>query len=200
MGLVPKDRLVTIASPRGTRSATPTRQAVSVEEARMIRSLDSVEIERVLRAEVVGRIGCHAGGRTYVVPVSYPYEAGAIYTHSRDGLKVQMMRQNSAVCFEVDHVEDLVNWHSAICWGTYGELRGAEANYGLDLLRDRLAERLPRELLHGVLAAEETTDGYAIPVVFRINLAETTGREERLHWELLPKSQLPKKESAEASA
>jgi len=36
----------------------------------MIRPLANDEIERVLRAGVVGRIGCHADGRTYVVPVS----------------------------------------------------------------------------------------------------------------------------------
>ena len=37
----------------------------------MIRVLAGVEVERVLRAEVVGRIGRQAGSRTYVVPVCY---------------------------------------------------------------------------------------------------------------------------------
>ncbi|HEX8967328.1 MAG TPA: pyridoxamine 5'-phosphate oxidase family protein [Chloroflexota bacterium] len=151
----------------------------------MIRALAPEEIERVLRAEVVGRIGCHAEGRTYVVPVAYVYDEGAIYAHSRDGMKVHMMRQNPAVCFEVDHVEDLLNWDSAICWGTFQELDGAEAERGLNLLRERLRQRMPRLSEHGTLAAEET-DGPSPPVVFRVNLTETSGREERLYWELLP--------------
>ncbi|HEY1296825.1 MAG TPA: pyridoxamine 5'-phosphate oxidase family protein [Chloroflexota bacterium] len=151
----------------------------------MIRALAGEEIERVLRAETVGRIGCHAGDRTYVVPVSYAYEDGAIYAHSAHGQKIDMMRQNTIVCFEVDHVEDLVNWNSAICWGTFEELKGPEAERALHMLRARLEKDLPRVLEHGELAAEAAADG-GQPVVYRIRLTETSGREERLHWELLP--------------
>ena len=41
----------------------------------MLGSLSSKEIEDLLEAEVVARLGCHADGRTYVVPVSYTYDA-----------------------------------------------------------------------------------------------------------------------------
>ena len=70
----------------------------------MIRALARDEIERVLQAQAVGRIGCHANGRTYVVPVSYVYDNGAIYAHSADGQKIRMMRRNPNVFFEVEHV------------------------------------------------------------------------------------------------
>jgi nitroimidazol reductase NimA-like FMN-containing flavoprotein (pyridoxamine 5'-phosphate oxidase superfamily) len=80
----------------------------------MIRALESEEVERVLRTEIVGRIGCHAGDRTYIVPVSYVYQDGSVYAHSSYGQKIEMMRENPEVCFEVDHVEDLGNWNSAI--------------------------------------------------------------------------------------
>jgi nitroimidazol reductase NimA-like FMN-containing flavoprotein (pyridoxamine 5'-phosphate oxidase superfamily) len=151
----------------------------------MIRALASEEIDRVLRAQIVGRIGCHTAGQTYVVPVCYAYESNAIYAHSRHGLKIDMMRQNPYVCFEVDHVEDLVNWDSAICWATYEELSGADAEHGLELIRERIEERLPRVVENGVLAAEEA-DGGEEPIVFRLNVTEASGREERLYWELLP--------------
>jgi nitroimidazol reductase NimA-like FMN-containing flavoprotein (pyridoxamine 5'-phosphate oxidase superfamily) len=151
----------------------------------MIRVLATEEVERVLQVGTVGRIGCYAGGRTYVVPVSYVYHEGAIYAHSAYGQKIAMMRETPNVCFQVDCIEDLVNWTSAICWGTYEELQGEAANAGLELLREHLRSALPRVLEHGRLAAEEA-DGGETPVVFRINLAEMSGREERLHWELLP--------------
>jgi nitroimidazol reductase NimA-like FMN-containing flavoprotein (pyridoxamine 5'-phosphate oxidase superfamily) len=151
----------------------------------MIRALAGEEIERVLKAEAVGRIGCHVGDETYVVPVSYVYQDVCIYAHSAPGQKIEMMRQNPRVCFEVDHVEDLANWTSVICWGTYRELSGEEAERALARLRKRLTEVLPRVIDHGRLAAEEA-DGSEKPVVFCINVAEASGREERLHWELLP--------------
>ena len=151
----------------------------------MTRVLATDEIERVLRSQQVGRVGCHADGRTYVVPISYVYDHGAIYAHAADGQKIRMMRQNPAVCFEVDHVEDLVNWSTAICWGTYEKLGGEAAEHGLALLRERLARELPRILEHGKLAAEQSLGGEP-PIVFRINVSETSGREERLYWDLLP--------------
>ena len=93
------------------------------------------------------------------------------------------MRQNPSVCFEVDHVEDLVNWYSVVCRGEYEELYGEQAEHGLEALRERLQEVLPRRGDHG-LAADKVAGGS--PVVFRINLSDASGREERLQWELLP--------------
>ena len=151
----------------------------------MIRSLAPEEIERVLHAEVVGRIGCAEAGQPYVVPVSYAYAEGAIYGHSGDGQKIRTMRQNPQVCFEVDHVEDLVNWHSVICTAVYEELEGEQARRGLDLLRGVLRDRIPRELAHGRVAAADNVST-ASPVIFRLKIQSFSGREERLYWELLP--------------
>jgi nitroimidazol reductase NimA-like FMN-containing flavoprotein (pyridoxamine 5'-phosphate oxidase superfamily) len=154
----------------------------------MIRALAGEEIERVLRAEVVGRIGCHAGNRTHVVPVCYVYHEGSVYGHSAYGQKIDIVRQNPMVCFEVDRVEDLVNWSSAICWGTYEELEGLEAEHATHMPRRRLQQVLPRVLEHGELAAEAVAGGGAA-VVYRIRFSDMSGREERLHWELLPVAQ-----------
>ena len=49
----------------------------------MLGELDAEQIEELLRAEVLGRIGCHADGRTYVVPVTFAYDGECVYGHSR---------------------------------------------------------------------------------------------------------------------
>ena len=134
---------------------------------------------------MVGRIGCHEDGRTYVVPVCYVYHDGAIYAHSTYGQKIEMMRRNPSVCFEVEHIEDLVNWTSAICLGTYEELNGADVERGLRLLSQHLQDHLPRVFEHGEPVGEAAV-GTGKPLVFCIKLSEISGREERLHWELLP--------------
>jgi nitroimidazol reductase NimA-like FMN-containing flavoprotein (pyridoxamine 5'-phosphate oxidase superfamily) len=148
----------------------------------MIRFLAIEEIERVLRAEAVGRLACAAYGRPYVVPVSYVYRDGAIYGHAAEGLKVHMMRANPSVCFEVDHIEDLANWHSVVGWGRYEELHGQDAQDGLQALREGLQGRLPGLTPHQTLATNAPAPE---PIVFRIRLTEVSGREERLYWELL---------------
>ena len=68
----------------------------------MLGELTSDQIEHLLHSEVVGRIGCHAAGRTYVVPVNYAYDGEFLYGHAADGMKLQMMRENPELCFEVD--------------------------------------------------------------------------------------------------
>ena len=45
----------------------------------MLGTLDAARIEALLGEEVVGRIGCHAEGRTYVVPITYVYADGCVY-------------------------------------------------------------------------------------------------------------------------
>ncbi|MGZ4558151.1 MAG: pyridoxamine 5'-phosphate oxidase family protein [Mycobacteriaceae bacterium] len=104
----------------------------------MLGELNGQQIENVLHAEVIGRIGCHVDGRTYIVPITYAYDGTSIYGHSAAGLKVKMMRANPSVCFEVEHVDDLANWSSVIAWGSFEELQGDAATSGMQTLLDRL--------------------------------------------------------------
>jgi len=62
----------------------------------------------VLTSQLIGRIGCHADNVTYVVPVSYVYDGDSIYSHTHEGMKINMMRENPDVCFEADKHEDTV--------------------------------------------------------------------------------------------
>ena len=48
----------------------------------MIGKLNNEEIEEFLKENVLGRIGCHDKGKTYVVPVSYVYDGKYIIVHS----------------------------------------------------------------------------------------------------------------------
>ncbi len=150
----------------------------------MIGELTESQIDRLLHAEVVGRVGCHAEGRTYVVPVTYAYDGKAIYSHTREGMKVEIMRRNPAVCFEVDHMENMANWQSAIVQGTYQELAGEEAWQALRLLTDRLLPVVASESGapgHELLFSEVHRQGRENPpaVVYRITIHEKTGRFEK---------------------
>jgi len=146
----------------------------------MLGELSREQIEEVLRSEVVGRIGCHSDGRTYVVPITYAYADGAIYGHSAVGLKIRMMRQSPSVCFEVDHMDDMANWRSVIAWGRFEELRGEAAERGMRILLDRLRPLITSESstpTHGTSHAADTAGHTA--VLYRIALEEKTGRYEK---------------------
>jgi nitroimidazol reductase NimA-like FMN-containing flavoprotein (pyridoxamine 5'-phosphate oxidase superfamily) len=140
----------------------------------VIGQLDEEEIDAVLKSQVVGRIGVHADGRTYVVPVSYVYDGDAVYLHSPDGLKVRMMRAAPEVCFQVDDIDDLANWRSVIAWGRFEELTGDLAKAAIRLLFARLAPLSASETAGA--AAHVPGGGAGVP--YRIRLVERTGRYE----------------------
>ena len=150
----------------------------------MLGKLGPEEIEQLLASEITGRIGCHADGRTYVVPITYAYKSGNVYCHSAEGRKVGMMRKHPDVCFEIDRVEDMGNWMSVIAEGLFHELGGREALEAMDVLIARFAEieraqePHPSYVLRASEAESPRADGRPI-VLFRIQLGEKTGRFER---------------------
>ncbi len=151
----------------------------------MLGEMTNEQIERLLRSEMIGRIGCYSGGKVYVVPVTYAYDGGFVYAHSGEGRKVQMMRQNPQVCFEVEHIDNMANWQSVIVDGTFEELVGEEASRAMELLMERFLPFMgaTSETL-SVSHPAENESGHAVKsgnhqaVVYRIRLAERTGRYE----------------------
>jgi len=139
----------------------------------MLGKLTQDQIEQVLHAEVIGRIGCHSEGLTYVVPVTFAYDGQRIIVHSAEGMKLQMMRSNPSVCFQVDQIQDMANWRSVILWGEFRELEDIEAAQGMGLLIERIR----------VLNSDETSyyqaKGPMKATVYEIRIGQKTGRYEK---------------------
>jgi nitroimidazol reductase NimA-like FMN-containing flavoprotein (pyridoxamine 5'-phosphate oxidase superfamily) len=146
----------------------------------MLGELSTTEIEKILERALVGRIGCVANGKPYVVPVTYAYYAGAVYVYSVEGMKVRAMRASPEVCFQVDEIDDLTNWRSVIAWGRFEELAGADADEALHRLVDRLMPVVTSETARPKAAPAKAETPVSRPtVVYRIVLREKTGRFER---------------------
>jgi len=79
------------------------------------------EIEQFLACARVGRLGvCLEDGSPYVVPVGFAYADGKIFFHTcNKGLKMDALRRNPNVCFEVDEaLSDASMFKSVIVFGT----------------------------------------------------------------------------------
>ncbi len=88
---------------------------------------DPAVIGDILNRAVVCRLGLCDGGRPYVVPVSFGFDDGALYFHTApDGRKIDIMRRNPRVCFEVDVDVKLVTHPRKACRWTflYGSVIG----------------------------------------------------------------------------
>lgn len=149
----------------------------------MLGKLTESQITHVLQSQIIGRIGCCVEGEIYVVPVTYVFHEGYIYAHSKEGRKVQMMRMNPDVCFQVDAMENMTNWRSVIVWGQYEELKSeTEQQAGLKIMIDRLMPFLTSETVrphHGLTDVPYPVEKGFKAVVYRIKVTKSSGRFER---------------------
>jgi uncharacterized protein len=134
------------------------------------RELARAEIDEFLRGQRIARLGCHAGGETYVVPLIYAYDGEAVVAVTTEGRKIEMLRENPRVCVEVDEydADGRGSWRSVIAHGSYEELGGDAIEPALALLRDRFVRASGR-------AAARRPLGPGV-VVLRIRLDELSGR------------------------
>lgn len=89
----------------------------------MVGDLTNEQIDHILTSQNVGRIGCTSGKEMYVVPITYAYDGAYIYSFSKVGTKIKIMRKNPAVCFQTDAVDNMANWRSVMVWGDYEEIK-----------------------------------------------------------------------------
>ena len=99
-------------------------------------------------------------------------------------MKVEMMRENPEVCFEVEQVDNLANWRSVIAWGNYEELHGEPAAKAMEKLIARVMPLLvssTAHLSHAEQALREGKEYKPSPhaVIFCIHLQQKTGRFEK---------------------
>jgi hypothetical protein len=81
--------------------------------------MTSEEIEQFLSCARVGRLGIIVDGKPYVVPVGFGYSDGKVFFHTcAKGLKMNELKKNPIVCFEVDEaLSDVTMYKSAIILG-----------------------------------------------------------------------------------
>jgi uncharacterized protein len=147
----------------------------------MFGKLNTDEIEALIKRQFIGRIGCHTGDTTYVVPISFAYDGTYIYSHTYEGMKIQMMRKNPKVCFEVDDTKNLANWQSVIAWGVFEELvEGPEREAAVRLLESRALPFISSETMHlsSLWPFDSPKPNEIDGIIFRIKLTEKTGRFE----------------------
>jgi len=132
---------------------------------------------------LVGRIGCHSDGITYVVPVNYIYDGSNIYSHAAKGMKIDLMRKNPEVCFEVDDIKETTNWQSAIVWGTFEEITAIDEQQNImQKLSDRIMPTIIDDSIppsHGFADKESDVGTNNELIVYKIILSKKTGRFEK---------------------
>ena len=145
----------------------------------MYGELNEMQIEHLLLSQSIGHLGCTDGKKPYVLPITYLYDTGYIYSQTWAGKKLDIMRINPLVCLEVYRHTDMFNYESAIVWGQFEELSDEEAIEARTLLYENVFQLMTPAAVHlhehGTTAIVDDEDRYKA-VIYRIKLEEKTGR------------------------
>ncbi|MFN3405332.1 MAG: pyridoxamine 5'-phosphate oxidase family protein [Cytophagaceae bacterium] len=149
----------------------------------MIKTLTTPDIEEVLSSEYIGRIGFSDKDRMFILPVTYCYdkESLSILGHSCKGTKIDIMRNNPEVCFQVDNIRDFSDWKSVLAWGVYEELKGSDARNAVHTLVTRVKELVNDDKHPHVQFLNDISKTGAHSentIIYRIRLSEFTGKYE----------------------
>ena len=148
----------------------------------MLGELNETQINNVLLSQVVGRIGCTDGKKPYITPVTYVFDGKDIIGQTKEGMKMDIIRKNPQVCFEVDIMSSMDNWKSVLVSGVFRELSGEKANKARDYLFSHVLTLMTCSAVHQ--HQHETTckvdDNNRIkPIMYQIEIKEKSGRFER---------------------
>ena len=148
----------------------------------MLGQLNDTQIQNILSSQAVGRLACTDGNQPYIVPVTYKYDGDYIYGQTNEGTKLQILRKNPNVCFEVDWMMDMRNWQSVIVYGKFEELEDEAANEARENLFESVYSLSTSSTIHAHEHAvtDQLDDSNRVKIVmYRIKIETVTGRFEK---------------------
>lgn len=79
---------------------------------------DKSKIEEILKNARVCRLAMVDGNEPYIVPMNFGYSENCLYFHSAaQGRKIDLLKKNPNICFEVDELIALKKASQACDWG-----------------------------------------------------------------------------------
>jgi uncharacterized protein len=140
---------------------------------------DKAEILAVMTEALVCRIGLSDGGAPYVVPMNFGLGENCLYLHcATEGRKLDILRKNDRVCFEMDLLREIRPGKESCGWGAFYE---SVIGFGRAVIVEASAEKkaaLDRIMEH---CGAESPFSYpdetlARTAVIRIDIESVTGK------------------------
>lgn len=148
----------------------------------MLGKLNDSQIDNILNSQAIGRLACTDGNQPYIVPVTFRYDGKHIYGQTNEGMKLDILRKNPNVCFEVDWMTDMRNWQSVLVYGQFEELDEIETEKARKIFFDRMFPLMTSDTVHAhehdvtTTVADSTRIKY---LMYRIKIKNITGRFEK---------------------
>jgi hypothetical protein len=128
---------------------------------------------------LVCRIGLSDDGMPYIVPMNFGLGENCLYLHcATAGLKLDILRKNNRVCFEMDLLREVVRGESACSWTVRYE---SVIGFGRAVILDVLAEK--RTAIDRIMEHYGAAGPFSYPdatlartAIIRIDIESITGK------------------------
>ena len=147
-----------------------------------MKELTQEECLALLAGNYIGRMAYISKGRAEIIPITYYFdpEQHAVISYSGEGTKIEAMRQNRSVSFQVDEINTLDQWRSVLLYGTYEELSGMDAKYQLHKFSEGVKKAILKKEktnLQFISEFSSKADSNGTPIVYRIKITEVHGKQ-----------------------
>ncbi|MBU0652512.1 MAG: pyridoxamine 5'-phosphate oxidase family protein [Proteobacteria bacterium] len=140
---------------------------------------DKSTIRALMEEALVCRIGFCDDGLPYVVPMNFGLGENCLFLHcATEGRKLDILRQNDRVCFEMDFLREIRQGPASCGWGARYE---SVIGFGRAILVDDAAEK--RFALDRIMDHYRAQGPYAYPddilaktAIIRIEIESLTGK------------------------
>ncbi|MFQ0812941.1 pyridoxamine 5'-phosphate oxidase [Brucella anthropi] len=141
----------------------------------MIKEMSQYDIRTMIQHTQLGRLAYVFDDRPFIVPLSFRFSGGSLYSFTTDGQKTEALRKNDAVCILFDHIESRTRWRTVVVNGRYREIeREDEKNAIVELMASEPTWWEPAYIRTITKGGQERK---LEPVFFRIDVENATGHE-----------------------
>ncbi|WP_421803187.1 pyridoxamine 5'-phosphate oxidase family protein [Flagellimonas sp.] len=136
---------------------------------------------RVFRNNYLGHLAYLWQGKPYVIPITYYFDPtdNTIISYTSEGHKIDAMRKNNSISVQVEEIQSMFNWESAMAHGTFEELEGSVAKQKLHVFTEGIKNIIKRKEHKEVEFINEFSSklySRGIPIVYRIKILEIMGK------------------------
>ena len=141
-----------------------------------IHKMSELECSELLDRSAVGRLACARDNQPYVVPTNFAFDGTYIYGFTTFGQKIEWLRLNPLVCFEVDELDSNSHWASVVIFGRYEELPDTEEyQVALGMAHEGLRRRAVWWEPAYISQKHRDLPHSLTPIFYRIHIDKMTG-------------------------
>jgi nitroimidazol reductase NimA-like FMN-containing flavoprotein (pyridoxamine 5'-phosphate oxidase superfamily) len=141
-----------------------------------IHEMTADECRGVLEKTTVGRLACARDNQPYLVPINFAFDGTYLYGFTTLGQKIEWMRSNPLVCFEVDEIFSYNQWMSIVVFGRYEELPDSLDHENARIQAYRFLEKRVMWWEPAYISQEHRDQPHSLtPIFYRIHIDKMTG-------------------------